>query len=101
MSLESSIAFFRLIFLFGILKSDYIRHQIDKKVKGIAQKTLNLKDLKDIQILLPPIKKQKKFAIQLENIQNIKIKYLISDVDLVNLFNSLMQKAFKGELEFN
>ncbi|NJR53065.1 MAG: restriction endonuclease subunit S, partial [Leptolyngbyaceae cyanobacterium CSU_1_3] len=45
----------RTDFLLGSLESNAIRQQIDSSVKGIAQKTLNLADLKMMRIYLPDL----------------------------------------------
>lgn len=81
-------------FLFGALKSPYIQKQIDRRVKGIAQKTLNLSELKDIEILMPEIALQKKYAQILDNLneQQKKNRILVNDSD--SLFQTLLQRSF-------
>lgn len=49
-------------FLHALLLTSKIQHQIDSKVKGIAQKTLNLSEIKSLQIPLPPLALQNEFA---------------------------------------
>lgn len=54
-----------------VIKSEYLREailsdkvqgQIDERVKGIAQKTLNLSEIRKIRLPLPPMELQEKFA---------------------------------------
>ena len=88
-------------YLFAMLKSPIVKHQIEKKVKGVAQKTLNLKDLKAIKIWLPNRSLQDKFATIVQEVEKTKKKYQYSLDELRDLFGSLSQRAFKGELEMD
>lgn len=89
------------VYLYSAIRSDFVRFQIEKFVKGVAQKTLNLTDLKKIEIPLPPLKVQQRFELiffkfeeTLERINNSRTR---SDL----LYKSLSQLSFKGELDFN
>jgi restriction endonuclease S subunit len=54
--------------------------------------------LKKFEIHLPPITLQKKFASIVEKAEKIKEAQKKSKQEIEDLFNALMQKAFKGEL---
>lgn len=54
-----------------------------------------------IPIIVPPIKLQNKFASTVEKAEKIKQHYELSLKELENLFGSLSQKAFKGELDLS
>lgn len=49
-------------YLHGAILSDDVQRQIDTRVKGIAQKTLNLSEIRKIRLPLPPMKLQEKFT---------------------------------------
>lgn len=85
-------------FLFAQLKSDSVKRQIDKKVRGVAQKTLNLSDLKNIEIWLPNLELQNLFGCILDNTNEIMdtVTYCVDNSE--QLFQSLLQRAFNGEL---
>ena len=85
-------------FLLGMMQSDGIKQQADRQVRGIAQKTLNLRELKEFKIFLPPCIKQEKYIDSRRKIENILINLQDSFQIESNLFNSLLQKAFRGEL---
>ncbi|MEQ1587551.1 MAG: restriction endonuclease subunit S [Cyclobacteriaceae bacterium] len=85
-------------YLFGAMKSSFVRTQVDKAVKGVAQLTLNLSELKKIKIPVPPIKLQTQFAHIVEKTEALKAHYQTSLQELENLYGSLSQQAFKGEL---
>lgn len=49
-------------YLRGAILSADVQRQFDEGVKGIAQKTLNLSEIRKIKLPLPPIDRQKQFA---------------------------------------
>lgn len=66
--------------------------------RGVRQKNLNLSMVKNMEVLFPPLSLQNKFAAQVEKIEHQKNLLEQSLKELENNFNSLMQRAFKGEL---
>ncbi len=54
--------------------------------------------LRNFNIPLPPFELQQTFAKLVQKVEALKSKQQESTKELDNLFNSLMQKAFKGEL---
>ena len=50
------------IYIFNILKSEGVSKQIEKAVDGSSHKTVSLKVIKNLEILLPPKKEQQKIA---------------------------------------
>jgi len=61
-------------------------------------KMANLSFIRSLQIPLPPLPLQQKFAKIVEQVESLKEKQKQSKEHIDNMFNSLMQKAFKGEL---
>lgn len=88
-------------FLF-LINTQKVRKQISKVSTGTSGSMLNIsmKKFRNIKINIPDVKKQKHFSEIYVKIQSIKQKNLSELQKMNNLFNSLMQKAFKGELEF-
>jgi type I restriction enzyme S subunit len=85
-------------FLLGLMQSDGIKRQADKQVRGIAQKTLNLRELKSFQVFNPPITLQEKYVSIRRKIESQLLKQQKKLQESEKLFNSLLQRAFKGEL---
>lgn len=85
-------------YLKHVLISPLGKRQIDRYAKGIAQKTLNLKDLKNITIFQPSLSLQNEFATIISEIEQQKSQAEKSLAKSEDLFNSLLQRAFKGEL---
>jgi type I restriction enzyme S subunit len=87
---------FFLYFLFKICRK-YIQNHATKGMKKILTKG----DFIKIKMIKPPIDLQNQFAIIVEKIESIKSRYQQSLAELENLYGSLSQKAFKGELDLS
>lgn len=68
------------------------------EMAGAAIKRYTLKKIKEFKILIPPISSQKKFASIIDNIELQKGKMKAQIEKSEELFQSLLQKAFRGEL---
>ena len=81
-------------YLHAALLSPDSQRQIEEKVKGIAQKTLNLSEIKKILIPLPSIEEQNAFEVFVKQTDKSKavIQKALDEAQL--LFDSLMQKYF-------
>ncbi|WP_217602366.1 restriction endonuclease subunit S [Chitinophaga sp. GbtcB8] len=85
-------------FLESMLNHDFCYTQSQLFTRGIANRDLVLGQMKRIKILLPPIEVQRRFAIMAQHILEIKQTMLKQITHSESLFQSLLQKAFKGEL---
>ncbi|MFA0846885.1 MAG: restriction endonuclease subunit S [Methanobacterium formicicum] len=102
-SCNQAIAYSKLENNYSNIIYVYFAIQIGRKFfmsrqRGIRQKNLNLTLVKDTEIPLPPLQLQNQFANIVEQFEEIKNYQTQSKEQLNNLFNTLMQKAFKGEL---
>jgi type I restriction enzyme S subunit len=70
-----------------------------EKVKQLDLPFINQSMLLDILIPMPAIKIQIQFAAIVKKVESIKSKYTQSLTELENLYGSLSQRAFKGELD--
>lgn len=70
------------------------QRQIEEKVKGIAQKTLNLSEIKKIVVPLPTIEEQNQFEKFVNQIDKSKFEIKQSLEKLELLKKALMQKYF-------
>lgn len=70
------------------------QRQIEEKVKGIAQKTLNLSEIKKIVVPLPTIEEQNQFEKFVNQIDKSKVAIQKALDEAQMLFDSLMQKYF-------
>ena len=86
------------IFLFHIFKSDYFLRYSSSLSTGSTIQNVSLKTMREFPIPIPPLELQNQFA---ERVAVIEEQKAIAQKQLEKseeLFNSLLQKAFKGEL---
>lgn len=87
------------IYLSMFLNSDYGKKLLRGMAKGaVNQANINAQELKSIKISVPPIELQNQFADFINQVDKLKSQMETSLKELEDNFNSLMQKAFKGEL---
>jgi len=82
------------VFLASMLKSVFVRQQIDKVAKGIAQKTVNLGDLSKVKVICPSIDRQNEFADKIMKIDELKLSLQRANNKYKDLLASLQHKAF-------
>ena len=72
--------------------------RISMLMVGSTSQHLNVKELKDLKIPLPPFSLQREFARRVEAIEQLKTIHRESLAHLDTLFASLQHRAFRGEL---
>jgi type I restriction enzyme S subunit len=77
----------------------FIQKQLEENAPQAAQKNINLEILGNLIVPVPPLSLQQQFAEIVNKTEALKEKQKQSELELENLFQSLMQRAFKGELE--
>ncbi|MBA7565562.1 Type-1 restriction enzyme EcoKI specificity protein [subsurface metagenome] len=86
-------------FIWGYLNSKHGKKTLENMCKSIVgMANINAQELQNIKILKPPIELQDKFA---EIIKQIEVQKQLTQQSLQKseeLFQSLLQRAFKGEL---
>lgn len=86
-------------FLSAFMNSDYMKRILQLKCKNIVgMANINAQELQDFNIYIPPMELQNKFAKIVEHVEAQKQKNELVIEQMNNLFNSLSQRAFKGEL---
>ena len=89
---------FNNLFALAQIKSQSMQKKIQEKTYGIALKQINLRDVRIIEFINPPLPLQNQFAEIVEKVEAMKETYSESLRELENLYGSLRQRAFKGEL---
>lgn len=90
--------FININYMLFYLRTPYIQMLSHRVSKGNAIKDLQLGDMKNFKLLLPPEVLQNQFAERIAVIVAQKTIVQKSLEKSESLFNSLLQKAFKGEL---
>ena len=86
------------IFLTSMLRSPSMLSHLLGKNKGIAIKHLHLVDIRELEILLPPIELQLEFSSKIRSIDKLIGIHLSSLEYIESLFKSLQNQAFSGTL---
>lgn len=86
------------IFLYNIISSASMRKVLENSAKGITMKNLNSGIIEKLKIPVPSVELQTQFAQIVEKTEFLKAQYQQSLQELENLYGSLSQKAFRGEL---
>lgn len=88
-------------YLFQITKQSFFIARLSKLAKGASYPAVTAGQITEIKIPTPHLLLQQQFAEIANKTEVLKEKQKQSAQELENLFRSLMQKAFKGELNFN
>lgn len=85
-------------YLFEICKTPFFVQSLVNVAKGASYPAVSDNDILRLSIPVPSLPEQQKFADLVQKVEKLKSKQKQSETHLQNLFNSLMQRAFKGEL---
>ena len=86
------------IFLAAQLQTKRVQDYFNREIRLVAQPTLNIKQIAEAPIFLPPMDKQKRFSLVIdEATERQRIMVRASQVT-ESLFTSLQHRAFRGEL---
>lgn len=86
-------------FIAGHLNSRYGKLYLQKIAKNIVgMANINAQEVQNIPIIIPPIESRQKFASIVKQVEQLRKHQSQSKQHIDDLFNVLMQKAFKGEL---
>lgn len=89
-------------YFYYLFSSNFMYNFLSYQASGSTVKNLNIDKLKQIEIPLPPLKEQEQIASHLDefssHVKNLKQNYQAQIKDLQELKNSLLDKAFKGNL---
>ena len=86
------------LFFYYLYKTKRVQNQIKRLSKGATLIQINLKDLRELKLIQPPIGIQNQFAEKIALLEKQKELAKQELQESEDLFNCLLQKAFKGEL---
>jgi type I restriction enzyme S subunit len=85
-------------YLLAYLRSAGAQNWLQRQVKGATFREITLSRLREMPILVPPLERQRTFATHIAEIDKIKAHHRTHLAKLDELFASLQQRAFRGEL---
>jgi type I restriction enzyme S subunit len=90
---------FNPIWFSYLMNTMYYKKMFSERCKkSVGQSNISPTLLKQFPIYTPPFDLQLTFSSLVQNVEKMKEKQRESEKELNNLFNSLMQRAFRGEL---
>lgn len=84
-------------FLLALLRSDAVQRLISGDVKGVAQRGINLEDLRELPVVLPSDSEVKEFARRVGAVEKLKAAQRTALAELDALFATLQHRAFNEE----
>ena len=85
-------------FIVAMINSPSILRMAEMDMHGQTRTRVSMGQIAKWKVPIPPIELQKKFALQLETLESQRIVLDRNISKSEDLFNSLLQRAFKGEL---
>jgi type I restriction enzyme S subunit len=85
-------------FLRVMLASPPLKRQADTVARGVAQKTVNLADIREFVVFIPSLAVQRDLATRISSIDALKARHSASLCRMASLFASPQHRAFRGEL---
>src|SRR5262249_27214390 len=83
----------------AVLNYKYGKHVLYSRAKpSVNMSNINATEFGTLSIALPPIGLQRRFAESIAEVERLSVPFAQSKRDLDNLFHSLLQRAFRGEL---
>lgn len=86
------------MFIAAYLKTDFVQHYFTNELRTVSQPTLNIKQLSETLVILPPLALQMEFDRRVAAVEKLKAAHRASLAEVEALFASLQHRAFRGEL---
>jgi type I restriction enzyme S subunit len=86
------------VFVAAYLKTDFVQRHFTNELRTVSQPTLNIKQLSETTVILPPRDLQREFAHRIAAIENLRTAHRASLAKMDALFCVLQHRAFRGEL---
>ncbi|MFM9099795.1 MAG: restriction endonuclease subunit S, partial [Cyanobium sp.] len=85
--------------LAACLRSSAIQRYFTNELRTVSQPTLNIKQIEETAINLPPIELQNTFASKLDAVEKICKRSSFSEAQTRHMISALQSRAFSGLLQ--
>ena len=85
-------------FILALLRTEALQRYFTEEIRVVAQPTLNIKQIKETKIMLPPATLRKQFVALARKILETKENQVLAANEAENLFQSIQHGAFTGQL---
>jgi type I restriction enzyme S subunit len=86
------------VFVASQLMTPELQNFFRRETRTVAQPTLNIRQIEETPIILPPLALQREFAQRVTEIRELEASQAASRAHLDALFQSMLHRAFNGEL---
>ena len=86
------------IFMAEQIKTERVQNYFNREIRLVAQPTLNIKQISDTPVYLPPMSDQERFARYYDEVLIRSASMMLSGKKLDILFQSLQHRAFAGDI---
>jgi type I restriction enzyme S subunit len=86
------------VFVAAHLCTQNVQRYFRQELRTVSQPTLNIKQIAETRLTVPPLELQREFAARMEALHAIKSSHATAVNGLESLFSSLQHHAFRGEL---
>ncbi len=85
-------------FVVEFMKSARVQRYFVNELRTVSQPTLNIKQLSETIVLLPPLEMQRAFAQRIATLDALRVAQQAAANQLDSLFTSLQHRSFRGNL---
>jgi type I restriction enzyme S subunit len=86
------------LFMAAYLNTDFVQRYFTNELRTVSQPTLNIKQITETTVVLPPIALQQEFARRVGAVEKLKAAQRAALAEQDALFATLQHRAFRGEL---
>jgi len=86
------------LFMATYLGTDFVQRYFTNELRTVSQPTLNIKQLSETAVVLPPIELQREFERRVTAVEKLKTAECAALTEMDALFATLQHRAFRGEL---
>jgi type I restriction enzyme S subunit len=86
------------LFMAAYLSTDFVQRYFTNELRTVSQPTLNIKQLAETTVVLPPMELQREFARRVGVVEKLETAQRASLAELDALFATLQHRAFRGAL---
>lgn len=80
------------------LRTGYVQRYFKNELRTVSQPTLNIKQISETAVLVPPVDLQREFAHRIKAVTRLCVRQQESLLGLNEAFTSVQARAFRGDL---
>lgn len=85
-------------YVWALLNSTVVRNQVEFLTGGAASPHINIRDIRNLTVPVPPLNLQESFSEIISKIREVEAAQSVSQKRLDDLFHSLLDRAFQEDL---